>query len=231
MPRSKKNGNGTNGHSHLHLHGIKPLTDNQQRVFEAFDRDKNLVLHGYAGTGKTFLALWLALDTVLNGNEDKKKIFIIRSAVATRNVGFLPGNLKDKSKVLEAPYEHICNQLFSRGDAYEILVNKGIIEFMTTSYIRGVTFDDCFVIVDETENCSLHECDSLITRAGRNCNYIFAGDFRQTDLRGSTKNGFVDFMDILRGLSSFETVEFNIEDIVRSAMVKEYIIAKTESGL
>lgn len=228
MARPKKSG--SNGNNlQLNLKSIKPLTENQRKTFEAFARN-HLVLHGYAGTGKTFLALWLSLNDIFNGSDEKKKIYIVRSAVATRNIGFLPGNLKDKAKVLEAPYEHICCQLFNRGDAYEILTQKGMIEFVTTSYIRGVTFNNCFVLVDETENCTLHECDSLITRSGYNCKYIFAGDFRQTDLKNSLSSGFIQFMEILKTLESFHTIEFGIDDIVRSKMVKEYIVAKTERG-
>lgn len=213
----------------LYLNNIAPITDNQDKAFNAFALDKNLLLHGSAGTGKTFLSLYLALMEVMNGHGDYEKVYIIRSVVPTRDMGFLPGSAKDKSKVYEAPYYSICTELFGRGDAYDILKTKNVVEFMTTSFIRGVTLNNCVVVVDEMQNMTFQELDSVLTRIGENCKIIFSGDFKQSDLiRHSDRKGILDFIKILSKINSFEHVEFTREDIVRSRLVKEYIIAKEE---
>ena len=213
----------------LYLSNIAPITDNQDKAFSAFALDKNLLLHGSAGTGKTFLSLYLALMEVLNGHGDYEKVYIVRSVVPTRDMGFLPGSAKDKSKVYEAPYYSICTELFNRGDAYDILKTKNVVEFMTTSFIRGVTLNNCVVIVDEMQNMTFQELDSVLTRIGENCKIIFSGDFKQSDLlRESERRGILDFIRILSRINSFEHIEFTREDIVRSRLVKEYIIAKEE---
>jgi phosphate starvation-inducible PhoH-like protein/PhoH-like ATPase len=212
----------------FNLKPIEPLTDNQRKAFEAyFDRNKNLLLHGIAGTGKTFLSLYFALHDVLENVTPYKKVVIVRSVVPTRDMGFLPGNQKEKSKVYEAPYYSICTELFGRGDAYDILKNKNTVEFITTSFVRGITLNNTIVIVDETQNLTLHELDSIITRIGRNCKVIFSGDFRQSDLtKEQEKNGLKEFIRILDNMKSFDYVEFEADDIVRSSLVKEYIITK-----
>lgn len=221
---------GTNQQSNgLHLKPIAPLTTNQERTFEGFYQDKNLLLHGSAGTGKTFISLYLALNEILEGHNDYNKIIIIRSVVPTRDMGFLPGNAKEKSKVYEAPYYAICSELFGRGDAYEILKTKNQIEFQTTSFVRGITFNNAIVIVDEMQNMTYQELDSVITRIGDNCKIMLCGDFKQSDLqRDSERRGILDFMRILHKMNAFKNVEFTKEDIVRSSLVKSYIIAKEE---
>ena len=212
----------------FNLKHFHPLTENQKIAFSSFDNDKNLMLHGIAGTGKSFMAMYLSLKQILSNPEcEYKKIVIVRSVVPTRDMGFLPGNNKEKTKVYEAPYYAICTELFGRGDAYEYLKSRNLIEFISTSFIRGITLNDCIVIVDEMQNATLHELDSVITRIGHNCKVIFCGDFRQTDFtREHEKNGLVDFMSIIRRLKSFTFIDFNEHDIVRSAMVKDYIIQK-----
>lgn len=209
------------------LKGITPLTANQSKAFESFDDNKNLLLHGIAGTGKTFISMYLALKEVMNPLSTYNKVIIVRSVVPTRDMGFLPGNHKDKAKVYEAPYYIIASELFGRGDAYEILKQKMMVEFISTSFIRGTTLNDAIVVVDEIGNMTLHELDSVITRVGKNCRIIFSGDFRQSDLtREQEKNGLKDFMRILDKMKSFNYIEFDENDIVRSGLVKEYIIAK-----
>jgi phosphate starvation-inducible PhoH-like protein len=212
----------------FNLRHFDPLTENQRWAFKAFSEDMNLMLHGIAGTGKSFMAMYLSLKQILNDPESVyKKIVIVRTVVPTRDMGFLPGNSKEKTKVYEAPYYAICNELFGRGDAYDYLKNKNIVEFMSTSFIRGITLNDCIVIVDEMQNATLHELDSVITRVGHNCKVIFCGDFRQSDFtREHEKNGLTDFMRVVKNMRSFSLIEFNAEDIVRSALVKEYIILK-----
>jgi phosphate starvation-inducible protein PhoH len=212
----------------FNLKHFNPLTENQKLAFESFRNDKNLMLHGIAGTGKSFMAMYLSLKQIL-GDPDSpyKKIVIVRTVVPTRDMGFLPGNTKEKTKVYEAPYYAICTELFGRGDSYDYLKNKNLIEFISTSFIRGITLNDCIVIVDEMQNATLHELDSVITRVGHNCKVIFCGDFRQSDFtREHEKNGLTDFMRVVRSMRSFDLIEFNANDIVRSALVKEYIILK-----
>ena len=206
---------------------VEPLTENQRLTFEKYYDGKNLLLHGIAGTGKSFLSIYLALQSVLSDASRYKKVVIVRSVVPTRDMGFLPGSNAEKAKVYEAPYQAIFTELFNRGDAYQYLKQKGLVEFISTSFIRGITLNDCIIVVDEIANMTLHELDSVITRVGKNCKIMFCGDFRQSDFtREHEKNGLTDFMRILNRMKSFEYVDFTENDIVRSAMVKEYIIAK-----
>jgi phosphate starvation-inducible protein PhoH len=216
----------------FNLKRVEPLTQNQKLSFEAYQNGKNLMLHGIAGTGKSFISLYLSLNQILNENSSYKKIIIVRSVVPTRDMGFLPGNSKEKAKVYEAPYYAICTELFGRGDSYDYLKNKGVVEFISTSFIRGITLNDCIIIVDEIANMTLHELDSVITRVGRNCKIIFSGDFRQSDFtKDQDKNGLKNFMNIIQRMKSFYFVDFNEQDIVRSSMVKDYIIQKDRLGI
>lgn len=210
---------------------IKPMTDNQQRVFDAFYDNKHLFLHGTAGTGKTFIACYLALNNLHNQQSNQNKVYVVRSVVPTRDMGFLPGSHKDKMKVYESPYYAISTELYDRGDAYEILKQKNIIEFVSTSFIRGITLSGCIVIVDECQNMNFGELNTIITRAGPNSRFIFCGDFRQDDLtseRYKEESGIVHFMNIIKRINTFEFVNFTRDDIVRSDLVKEYIIAAEE---
>ena len=207
----------------LELQEIEPLTRNQLKAFES---KKNLVLHGLAGTGKTFISSYLAYDDMAKGKY--QNLVVIRSAVPTRDMGFLPGTEKEKSAVYEEPYKDISNDLFGRGDAYEILKKQGLVHFMTTSFIRGITLRDAVILIDECQNMSFHELDSIITRIGENCRVMFCGDFRQADLKA---NGLKDFIRVLKRMERFTFIEFEVEDIVRSDFVKQYIIAKNELNL
>ena len=216
----------------FNLKRIEPLTDNQKLSFDAYNQNKNLMLHGIAGTGKSFISLYLALNQVLSENSQYRKIVIVRSVVPTRDMRFLPGNNKEKAKVYEAPYYAICTELFGRSDAYEYLKNRNIIDFISTSFIRGITLNDSIVIVDEIANLTGHELDSVITRIGKNCKVIFCGDFRQSDFtKDQEKNGLMDFMRVIKRMKSFEFIDFQKEDIVRSSMVKNYIIEKDKLNL
>jgi phosphate starvation-inducible protein PhoH len=227
-PRNEEN----NLKLNFRLKQVEPLTDNQRKTFEYYSQGKNLLLHGIAGTGKSFLSIYLSLATILSENSRYKKLVIVRSVVPTRDMGFLPGNNKEKSKVYEAPYQAIFTELFERGDAYEYLKQKNVVDFISTSFIRGITLNDCIIVVDEIANMTLHELDSVITRVGKNCKIIFCGDFRQSDFtKEHEKNGLIDFMKILDRMKAFEYIDFTENDIVRSAMVKEYIIAKTKLNI
>ena len=204
------------------LDPISPITEAQKLAFQS---DKNLVLHGAAGTGKTFISMYLGLQSISDG--EHRQLIMVRSAVPTRDIGFLPGTEQEKSKVYEVAYSQIATELFQRGDAYQGLKDKGVLKFMTTSYIRALTLSDCVVVIDECQNMTFHELDSIITRAGDNCRLIFSGDFLQLDLnKYREQSGLKDFLKIIRKMPSFDLVEFSLEDIVRSDLVKEYLVTK-----
>jgi|TARA_B110000908_G_scaffold169416_1_gene226530 phosphate starvation-inducible protein PhoH len=207
----------------LELQEIEPLTRNQLKAFES---NQNLVLHGLAGTGKTYISSYLGYDDIAKGKY--QSLIIIRSAVPTRDMGFLPGTEKEKSAVYEEPYKDIANDLFHRDDAYEVLKKSGIVHFMTTSFIRGITLRDSVILIDECQNMTFHELDSIITRMGENCRVMFCGDFRQSDLKG---NGLEDFIKVLKRMECFTFIDFQVEDIVRSKFVRDYIIAKNDLNL
>ena len=217
---------------------IKPLTPNQEAFFDQYDEDKNLVAYGCAGTGKTFITLYRALLDVLDPKKPYEKVYIVRSLVATREIGFLPGDHEDKSWLYQIPYKHMVKYMFQMQDdaAFEMLYSnlkaQGTIDFWSTSFIRGTTFDNSILIVDEFQNLNFHELDSIITRVGENSKIMFCGDASQTDLtKANERTGIVDFMNILRNMASFGIIEFNADDICRSGLVKEYIIAKLELGM
>jgi predicted ribonuclease YlaK len=217
---------------HFSLKQIKPLTKNQEKTFEHYEDGKHLVLSGSAGSGKSFLALYLALkDTIISGSY-YKKIIIIRSAVPSRDVGFVPGTLEEKSKIYQEPYMHIVNELVQRGDAWHFLLNKEIIEFQTTSFLRGLTFRDCIIIFDEFQSATFHEIDSVLTRIGDNCRFVLCGDYAQNDLNlKKEKSGFQDAVKILSKLEDVEQVNFTIDDVVRSGFVRHYLAEKEKLGL
>ncbi len=229
--QDKQNGT-TQEKLNFQLKAIEPLTKHQKESFEAYEAGKNLMLHGIAGTGKSFISLYLSLNQILTDNTQYKKIIIVRSVVPTRDMGFLPGNSKEKAKVYEAPYYAICTELFGRGDSYEYLKQRDLIEFISTSFIRGITLNNCIIIVDEIANMTLHELDSVITRVGKNCKIIFSGDFRQSDFtKDHERNGLPQFMRIVERMKSFVFIDFDENDIVRSSMVKDYIIWKDRLGI
>ena len=215
--------------NHFELKVTLPLTQNQQATFDAYHSGSNLMLHGYAGTGKTYISLYLALEEILTGHSPYDKIVIIRSVVPSRDMGFLPGNIKEKIRVYEEPYKEICDELFGRGDGYDVLKMKNIIQFTTTSYLRGMTFKNAIVIVDELQNMSFSELDTVMNRMGDNSKIIFCGDFRQTDLvNDKDKAGLIRFINITKRMNNFGYIEFDKVDIVRSGLVKDYIIKRTE---
>ena len=210
----------------LKLNEIEPLTNTQTEVFHSYNSGNNLVLHGCAGTGKTFLSLYLAVRDVIEKVDQKQKVILVRSVVPTRDMGFLPGNITEKTKVYEAPYKDLMSGMFNRGDAYDILKTKGKVEFTTTSFVRGQTWDDAIIIVDEAQNLSFQELHSVITRVGQNSRIVFSGDGKQDDLtskRFNEQSGLTTFLSVLDNMRSFDMVEFHPEDIVRSGLVREYI--------
>jgi phosphate starvation-inducible protein PhoH and related proteins len=208
---------------------ISPMTLNQERVTKAYQAGKNLANIGSAGTGKTYLSMALALEEVLE-NEEYTKLIIIRSAVQSREQGFMPGSLNEKMGYYETPYIDIVNDLFGRGDAYQILKQKGMLQFMSTSFVRGLTFDNAIIIVDECQNMTYQELDTVMTRVGESSKIIFCGDMKQDDLKISKHradvSGLKDFVRVISKMSAFSVVEFTVDDIVRSGIVKEYLIVK-----
>ena len=217
---------------------IEPLTDNQRLLYSAYEEDKNLIAYGVAGTGKTFITLYNALCDVLNPETPYEKIYIVRSLVSTREIGFLPGDHEDKSFLYQIPYKNMVKYMFEMPTEadfemlYGNLKAQDTIGFWSTSFIRGTTFDKAIIIVDEFQNLNFHELDSIITRVGQDSKIMFCGDATQSDLvKTNERNGIIDFMKILRNMSSVDIVEFGIEDIVRSGLVKEYIITKLEMSM
>ena len=217
---------------------IDPLTANQDKFFEEYDAGKNLFAYGCAGTGKTFIALYKALKDVLDLDTPYEKIYIVRSLVSTREIGFLPGDAEDKSSLFQVPYKKMVKYMFQMpSDAdfemlYGNLKTQETMTFWSTSFIRGTTLDNAIVLVDECQNLNFHELDSIITRVGDNTKIIFSGDGVQTDLRNNHERaGLGEFMKVISMMESFATIEFGINDIVRSGLVKEYILAKNSLGM
>jgi phosphate starvation-inducible PhoH-like protein len=231
MKRKKPIGN-------TYLLDIEPITDNQKKLFDSYADGKHLVAYGTAGTGKTFISLYNALADILDETTPYERIYLVRSLVSTREIGFLPGDHEDKADIYQIPYKNMVKYMFQMPtDAdfemlYGNLKAQESIKFWSTSFIRGTTLDNAIVIVDEFQNLNFHELDSIMTRIGENSRIMFCGDASQSDLvKTNDRNGIHDFLNILRKMPSFDIIEFGINDIVRSGLVKEYIIAKLDIGL
>lgn len=216
---------------------VNAVTDNQKTAFTDYKAGKNLFLYGAAGTGKTFITLYLALQEVLRNETKYDCVYIVRSAVPTREIGFLPGDEEDKTALFQVPYQNMVKFMFEQPNEqafsilYDRLKNQGSLMFLTTSFLRGITLDNAIIIVDEAQNLNFHELDTIITRVGMDSKIMFCGDFFQSDLQKNVeKEGLQHFMKILRGMKSFSTIEFTLGDIVRSGMVKEYLISKIKTG-
>ena len=220
-----------------HLKTIEPLTENQEKIWKAYGEEQNLVLHGAAGTGKTFISLYLALKQCLDPSSKYEKLYMVRSLVPTREIGFLPGDHEDKAHLYQIPYQNMVKYMFKMPDdpAFEMLYDnlkaQETISFWSTSFLRGTTLDNAIVIVDECQNLNFHELDSIMTRVGNDSKIIFAGDVAQTDLvKTNEKNGILDFMKILQIMDEFACLEFDVNDIVRSGLIRNYIITKLQLG-
>lgn len=206
------------------LRRVNPRTAAQRLAFEAFEADKNLILHGVAGTGKTFIASYLAMNAILSGDAPKP-VVILRSIVPTRDIGFLPGSVKDKAAAYEGPYHGIVSEICDKD--YGWLKQNGYVQFDTTSFLRGMTFRDSIIIIDECQNLSDHEIHTVMTRVGEGCRVIFCGDFTQKDYTREG-SGMNNLLKVASEMKSFEIVKFNKEDVVRSGFVREYILTRTE---
>ena len=217
---------------------VEPITDNQKIVFESYKKGQNQFLFGCAGTGKTFISLYLAFQEVLKNETPYDKVVVVRSLIPTREIGFLPGDEEDKAALYQVPYQNMVQFMFKQPNEqafsmlYDRLKQLGSFYFLSTSFLRGLTFDNSIIIVDECQNLNFHELDTIVTRVGQDSKIIFCGDFMQTDLsKTNEKNGLHDFLRILEEMEEFNCVEFNIGDIVRSGFVRNYLIQKTKLGM
>ena len=214
----------------LQLKTILPKTDAQKDVFDAFSEGYHIFMNGYPGTGKSLLALYLGIKEMFRHPEKYEKVIIIRSAVSSRELGHLPGDQKEKIEVYEEPYIHLCKELFDRGDAYSILKQKDKIQFLSTSFLRGTTLNNAIVIIDEFQNFRKSECVTVFTRMGENTRIFVLGDVDQNDLvvfRNDVSWGY-SLIEVISKMESFDIINFELDDIVRSGFVKEFIIAKSE---
>ncbi len=220
------------------LVAVKPITDNQKAVFESWKKGKNQFLFGAAGTGKTFVSLYLALKDVMDLKKPYDKVVLVRSLIPTREIGFLPGDEEDKAALYQVPYQNMVRFMFEApneqafNSLYERLKGQGSLYFLSTSFLRGLTFDNSIIIVDECQNLNFHELDTIITRIGQDSKIVFCGDFGQTDLvKQNERNGLHDFLRILEEMEEFNCLEFTIGDIVRSGFVRNYLINKIKLGI
>lgn len=202
---------------------LDPLTETQGVFFNSWRQHQLHVLMGSAGTGKTFISIYKALEDVLDKGNKYKQLLILRSVVPARDVGHLPGDLEEKIAVYELPYDSFCGSLFNRRDAYTRLKEQGVVQFAPTSFLRGTTFDNTIILVDEIQNLNYQELYSVMTRVGEHSKIVFCGDFKQTDLKDS---GLTRFLRVLETMKASNIVTFTVEDVVRSALVKEFIIAE-----
>lgn len=213
------------------LTNVQPLTPTQREMIYEYAHGSNILASGSAGTGKTFLALYLALNDVLNPESDVDKVVIVRSAVPTRDLGFTPGTLEEKAALYEAPYKDIFHDLIGRANTYQDMKDSHLVDFQTTSYIRGVTWDNAVIVVDEVQSMTFHEINTIMTRLGRNSRIILCGDLPQTDLRKKGESsGMEKLMRVADRMGGFANVNFTRYDIVRSDFVKSWIVACEEEG-
>jgi phosphate starvation-inducible PhoH-like protein len=223
----------TSGSAKLeNLQPFAPKTDNQGKAESLWDKGYNLVLSGSAGTGKTYLALRFALEQVLDKETEYKELVIVRSIVPTRDIGFLPGNEEEKKQAYAAPYVGLLKEIMGDNEAWNKLVTAKKLRFESTSFIRGTTFNNAIIVVDEMQNLNFHELDSVITRVGHQCRFIMCGDYYQSDFqKDNDKKGILNFMNIVSQLNQFDVVEFTWKDIVRSDFVRDYIMTKEMLGI
>jgi phosphate starvation-inducible PhoH-like protein len=221
---AKRNGPKRKRWSIHDLKTIKPLTPSQQDLFHTWVNYDHICAHGTAGTGKTFLTFYLSLNEIFSPKTPQDKIIVVRSVVPTREIGFLPGDLAEKVSVYESPYKDICAELIGRESTYDDMKEAGLIQFMPTSFVRGLTWDHAIVIVEECQNMTFHEINSIVTRLGKDSRIVFTGDTNQTDLR-PVECGMEKLLTVANNIETFAMVEFGHHDIVRSDIVKSWIIA------
>jgi phosphate starvation-inducible protein PhoH and related proteins len=208
------------------LKKVDPRTANQEKIFDRFDEGKHLYIHGTAGTGKTYVACYLAMDAILN-HGDFEELVIIRSAVPSRRQGFLPGNEEEKNEIFEVPYENLFTKLFDGDRPYQNLKSSNKVRFISTSYLRGITLENCVVLIEEVQNMNDGEIDTVMTRLGENCRAIICGDTAQNDLFYMHEDSCIDKLSkVVRKMPSFSVIEMKPEDICRNGLVREWLLSK-----
>lgn len=206
----------------LNLH--HPLTENQKRVLKS--RKDHLLVQGPAGTAKTYSVLARGLVKVSAGDVDQ--IIIIRSPVEIRKIGHLPGDADEKMDPYAAPYIGLLAEISPKMN-YRALVSKRLLCFTPTTFLRGTTFHNSFVIVDEYQNLSEHELDTVMTRVGQGTQLCVVGDpAAQSDLPRHEQGEQADIIDTFASMECVDHVQFSVEDVVRSGFVKDYHIARSE---
>lgn len=216
------------------LKNIKPISSAQRMLFESYlAHDNHVVANGFPGTGKTYLSFWLGLNSVLSPDEPQDRIIVVRSAVPARDIGFLPGDAKEKMAPFEVAYKDIVHDLIGKSTSYEDMCEAGKIEFMPTSFLRGLTWDNAVVILDEIQNLTWQEIHTVMTRIGKNTRVLVCGDVSQNDLQNkrNEETGIGNFLTVAERMNTFDIVNFTKHDVVRSGFVKDWILAKEDLAL
>lgn len=212
----------------------QPITKTQEKLFETFEEfpNKSMFLYGSPGTGKTFLATYLALQQILDNTTGFDKILYIRNPVQTgENIGFTPGTPEEKISLYEQPYASIFEEMFGWENSWQNCKKLGIVEFCIPNFLRGTTFKNTIVIVDECQSMSFHTINTIVTRIGQDSKIILCGDESQNDLIGNKyknyeiSSGFNKTLNIVKKITQhFSIIEFKTNDVIRSELVKDWII-------
>lgn len=212
------------------LCAFRPLTEKQKDSIYAFSSGKHLALLGSAGTGKTFLGIYLASSLMVDPDSQTDKIIVLRTAVQARDQGFVKGDPAEKMDPYSVPYKQAFTKIFGRANSFYDLIKAKKLVFDSTSFLRSVTFDNAVVIFDEAQNAEFREINTVITRLGQNSRLILIGDSLQDDLSKNEESGLPKFSKIVTQHlpTDFHITTFTSEDIVRSDLVKRWVIGCEE---
>ena len=212
----------------LIIHGMngKPITartENQQLLVKAFENNDLVFATGPAGSGKTFVAIALAVKALKN--KEVRKIILSRPAVeAGEKLGFLPGEMKDKLDPYLQPLYDALQDMIPAAKLKEYMENN-VIQIAPLAFMRGRTLNDAVIILDEAQNTTTHQIKMFLTRLGMNAKMIVTGDVTQIDLPPSTTSGLIQAMQILKGVNGIGKIEFTKKDIVRHKLVQRIVEA------